>query len=87
MEHDCKFEKEIIEMSGNLKVLVSEFKAMNGSLRDTRASNKEHIEESKPYREKINVIWSTIHTVKWAIMLVFGSGLVWRVVEFFTKTK
>ena len=83
----CKFEKEIMEMSGNIKVLVSEFKAMNGSLRETKITNKEHIEESKQYREKINVIWSTIHTIKWAIMLVFGSGLVWRVMEFFIKSK
>ncbi len=83
----CKFEKEIIEMCGDVKVLVSEFKAMNGSLRDTRTESKQHIEEGKDYRNKVNIIWSTIHTVKWAIMLVFGSGLVWRVVEFFTKSK
>ena len=83
----CRFEKEIIEMCGDVKVLVSEFKAMNGSLRETKATNKEHIEESKPYREKINVIWSAIHTIKYAIVLVFGSGLVWRIIEFFTKSK
>ena len=87
MEHDCKFENRIIEMSGDIKSLLGEFKAMNGSLRDTKKGYEKHEEESKPYQEKVNVIWATIHTVKWAIMLVFGSGLVWRVVEFFTKSK
>lgn len=83
----CKFEKEIIEMCGDVKVLVSEFRAMNGSLRETKRGYEKHEDESKEYRNKVNVIWSTIHTVKWAIMLVFGSGLVWRAVEFFTKSK
>lgn len=83
----CKFESTIMEMAGDVKVLVSEFKAMNGSLRETKADVKEHTEESKPYREKINIIWSAIHTVKWAIMLIFGSGLIWKITEFFIKIK
>lgn len=86
-EHQCKFEKTIMEMAGDVKVLASEFKAMNGSLRETKRVAEEHVIESKPYREKVSVIWSTIHTVKWAIMLVFGSGLIWRLIEFFTKGK
>lgn len=81
----CKFEERIITMSEDVKVLVSEFKAMNGSLRETKTVAEKHIEEGKPYREKINVIWSTIHTVKWAILLLFGTGLVWKIMEFFTK--
>ena len=85
-EHITLLDK-VSEIHGDIKVLVSEFKAMNGSLRETKATNKEHIEESKPYREKINIIWSAIHTIKYAIVLVFGSGLIWRIVEFFTKTK
>ncbi len=84
-EHQCKFEEIIISMAGDVKVLASEFKAMNGSLRATKAGYEKHEEDSKLYREKVSIIWSTIHTVKWAIMLVFGSGLVWRIVEYFTK--
>lgn len=85
MEHDCKFEKEIISMAGDLKVLVSEFKAMNGSLRDTKKGYEKHEEESKTYRHQVSILWAAIHTIKWAIMLVFGSGLLWRIMEFFTK--
>jgi len=86
-EHQCRFEKTIMEMAGDVKVLASEFKAMNGSLRSTKAGYEKHEEDSKLYKEKVNIIWSTIHTIKWAIMLVFGSGLIWRLIEFFTKTK
>ena len=84
-EHQCRFEKTIIDMSGDIKVLVSEFKAMNGSLRSTKVGYEKHEEDSKIYRKQIDVIWAAIHTIKWAIVLVFGSGLVWRIVEFFTK--
>ena len=72
-------------MSGNIKVLVSEFKAMNGSLRDTKQGYEKHELESKTYRNQVSILWAAVHTIKWAIMLVFGSGLVWRVMEYFTK--
>lgn len=75
------------EMAGDVKVLASEFKAMNGALRSTKTGHEAHIEESKNYRDKVTIIWATIHTIKWAIVLVFGSGLVWRFIEFFTKAK
>lgn len=84
-EHQCRFEKIIMEMAGDVKVLASEFKSMNGSLRSTKLGYEKHEEESKDYRNKVTVIWAAIHTIKWAIVLVFGSGLVWRIVEFFTK--
>jgi hypothetical protein len=87
MEHDCKFENTIIEMAGDVKVLASEFKAMNGALRNTKQGYENHEKESKEYRDKVTIIWSAIHTIKWAIVLVFGSGLVWRLIEFFTKSK
>lgn len=85
MEHDCKFEDRIIEMAADIKGLLSEFKAMNGSLRDTKKGFDEHQKESKLYRHQVSVLWSALHTIKWAIMLVFGSGLVWRVMEYVTK--
>lgn len=85
--HLCKFEDKIIEMSGDIKVLVSEFKSMNGALRVTKTGYEKHEEDSKTYRNKVEIIWAAIHTIKWAIVLVFGSGLIWRIVEFFTKAK
>ena len=81
----CKFEERIITMSEDVKVLVSEFKAMNDSLRDTKKGYEKHEDESKEYRNKINIIWSTLHTLKYAVVLIFGSGLLWRLIEFLTR--
>lgn len=85
MEHDCKFEKIITEMHGDIKVLVSEFKAMNGSLRETKTKIDKHEEDSTPYRHKIDIIWASIHTAKWAILLLFGTGVIWKVYALFTR--
>ena len=80
-EHDCKFEKDIMEMSGNIKVLVSEFKAMNGSLINTKKTNEDHIVESKIYRKKVDEIWAGIHFTKWIIALIFGTGLLFQALK------
>ena len=73
------------DIHGDVKVLVSEFKAMNGSLRDTKAEIKEHKQESDPYRRKIDVVWSSLHAIKWAIFLLFGTGVFWKAFEWWTK--
>lgn len=78
MEHNCKFEKEIMEMAGDLKVLVSEFKSMNGSLRNTKLESEKHIEEGKTYRHRVDVIWAIIHFLKWLVALMLGTGLLFR---------
>lgn len=85
VEHYCKFEEKINEMHGDVKVLVTEFKNMNGALRETKRNYEKHEEESIPYRSKIDIIWSAIHTVKWAIILLFGSGVVWKFFEMWIK--
>lgn len=82
---ECKFENLIIEMAGDVKVLVSEFKNMNGSLRDTRQNFEDHKKDSKLYRSKIDTIWSVLHTVKWTIVLLFGSGVIWKLFELWVK--
>ena len=81
----CKFEKEIIEMAGDIKVLVSEFKAMNGSLRNYKSLQETHETDSKPYRHKIDVIWAVFHTVKWAIGLLFGTGVLFKIFEWWSR--
>jgi len=81
VEHDCKFEDKINEMHGDLKVLVSEFRNMNGALRDTKTSYEKHENESKPYRHKIDIIWSALHTIKWATVLLFGTGILWKIID------
>jgi len=85
MATPCKFEKTIMEMHGDIKTLVSEFKAMNGALRDTKFKSEKHEEESTPYRRKIDILWSSIHTIKWAIGLLFGAGMIWKIVEIISK--
>ena len=79
-EHGKLCEK-VSEMHGDLKVLVSEFKAMNGSLRNTKQNFEEHEKESKKYRHQIDVLWSAINAIKWAIGLVFGTGVFFKLFE------
>ena len=77
--------KRINEMHGDIKVLVSEFKNMNGALRDTKARYDKHEEEGKDYRNKINILWSAIHTIKWAVGLLFGTGILFKLYELWIK--
>jgi len=84
-DHDCKFEEKIIEMSGDIKCLLSEFKTMNGSLRDTKQRFDKHDDESMSYRHKIDILWSAVHTFKWATILLFGTGIFWNILERFIK--
>jgi hypothetical protein len=84
-EHDCRFEKDIIEMKGDLKVLVSEFKSMNGSLRNTKIESEKHIEEGKSYRHRVDTMWSIIHFLKWLVALILGTGLLFNGFELWVK--
>ena len=81
MEHDCKFEDKIIEIHGDIKTLVAEFKAMNGSLRETKQQFNKHDDESVGFRRKVDIVWAAMHTMKWAILLLFGTGLVWKIID------
>ena len=83
-QHSNLIEK-VNEIHGDVKVLVSEFRAMNGSLRETKVKAEEHIKDGVDYRNKVNIIWSTIHTIKWAIGLTFGTGLLWKLLEMMFK--
>lgn len=77
----CKFEEKINEMHGDIKVLVSEFKAMNGSLLSTRHGFDKHEEDSKLYRRQIDILWSSLHTIKWAIGLLCAGGVLFRIIS------
>ena len=87
-----KFEEKIdklndrtLETHGDIRGLLAEFKAMNGTLQYTTREFNEHKKDSQHYRDKINILWSTVHTVKWAIGLLLGTGIVWKVVEAIAK--
>ena len=71
----------LIEIYGDVKTLVSEVKAINGSLRETRTDIDEHKKESIPYRKKIDELWMGVHVVKWVIMLLFGTGLIFNIIK------
>lgn len=85
MSEPCKFEDVIREVHGDVKVIASEFKAMNGSLRNIKEDFEKHKEESKTYRWRNDVVWTVIHTVKYIFIGLFGSGLIWKAWEAFKK--
>ena len=81
MEHECKFEDKIIEMSGDIKTLVAEFKAMNGSLISTKHGFEKHNEESQLFRHQVTVLWVAMQAFKWSAIFLFGSGCLWKILE------
>ena len=81
----CKFEDKINEMHGDIKVLVSEFKAMNGSLLRTKLNLDKHEEDSKLYRKQIDILWVAMQAFKWSAVFIFGSGCIWKLLEIVIK--
>ena len=81
----CKFEDKIIEMSGDIKTLVAEFKAMNGSLLRTTHNFDKHEEDSKLYRKQIDILWVAMQAFKWSAVFIFGSGCIWKLLEIVIK--
>ena len=82
MSEPCSQINLLMEISGDIKTLVTEFKAMNGSLRDTEERFKEHEKESKIYRYHITIVWFVMQALKWAI----GGGLLGvSILHFFKK--
>ena len=87
--HDCQFEEEllerrklILEMHGDLKTLVAEFKAMNGSLRETKHKIDKHEDESQAFRRQVTILWTGFHGFKWFALVFFGTGLIWKLLDF-----
>ena len=78
-------ESKFTEMYSDIKVLVSEFRAMNGTLNNTKQEIKEHIKESTPYRKKIDELWAGIQFSKWIVMLIFGTGLLFNLIKWVFK--
>jgi len=75
MEHDCKYSERIIEMSGDIKTLLAEFKSMNGQLVNTKSGFEKHDEESTAFRDKVNMLWAVMHSTKWAVTVMFSGGI------------
>ena len=67
----CTQQDLLREMSGDIKTLVTEFKNMNGSLKDTKKGFEEHQKESEIHRYRITITWFVMQSIKWMI----GGGL------------
>lgn len=80
-----KFEDKLIEMHGDIKTLVAEFRAMNGSLRATKLELEKHESESTLYRRRIDVVWTVVHTIKWILIFTVGYGAGRPIIEALLK--
>lgn len=69
-----KIDSLALEMHGNIKTLIAEFKSMNGKLVDTKKRFDKHDDESTHFRDKVNMLWAVMHSAKWVITIVLGSG-------------
>ena len=69
---ECKFEDRVIEMSGDIKTIMAEFKAMNGSLRSTKAGFEKHHDESDRFRARVNILWYGLFYTGWIIVAVIA---------------
>jgi len=84
--HICMQEKLLREMHGDLRSLLSEFKAMNGDLRNTKSRFDIHDDESKLFRSQVTTLWAVVHGAKWVITLMLGTGgLLWIMLHHLTK--
>lgn len=81
MTHECKFEDKVIEMHGDIKQLVSEFRGMNGALKDTKRRFDLHSEESQQYRTQTTTIWTTLIVLKYVVIAVIGTGMITQAVK------
>ena len=84
--HVCMQEDLLREMHGDIRSLLSEFKAMNGDLRSTKHRFDTHDDESKLFRGQVTTLWAVLHGAKWVITLMLGTGgLLWIMIHHLTK--
>ena len=82
MEHrECKFEDRVIKMSEDISKLLTEFRGMNGTLRDTKRRFDLHSEESDTYRQKTTTIWTTLIVLKYVVFVIIGTGMITQFVK------
>jgi len=79
--HECKFETDIIEMHGDIKTLLAEFRNMNGSLIRTKAKVEKHEEESVDFRRKVDIMWAGLKIAGVIVGFLLGSGVLWNVIK------
>ena len=73
-----KYETLMREIHGDVKAVKQQVISINGSLTRTKERFEKHEEDSTPYRRKIDVIWAIVHSLKWAIIFLFGTGVLYK---------
>jgi hypothetical protein len=59
---------------------------MNGALVEVKNKTDNHITvESPHYRRKVDELWAGVNFSKWVIILIGGSGIIWKILEMATK--
>jgi len=79
--HICDKEDLLREMSGDIKTLVAEFRAMNGSLQRTAKEFEQHRQESELHRYRITILWFVAQGIKWAV----GGGCIVTILLYLFK--
>ena len=77
MEHteiipECK--QMFIRLEEKIDGLIQRADKVNGRY-------EKHMDESTLYRKKVDEIWAGIHFSKYVIMVMFGSGIFWIIVN------
>jgi len=70
--------EKVNEMHGDIKVLMAEFRAVNGTMAKTKEKFDAHKVESVDYRRKVDIIWAVVHSTKWLLIFLFGTGVLFR---------
>ena len=77
-EHKCDKENLLLEMHGDVKTLVAQFKAMNGRLVNVVKDFDAHSVESISIRDKVKLMWAVLHAFKWIMLFLFGTGVFFK---------
>ena len=74
MTEPCIFQDRIIEMSENIKMLVTEFKNQNNTLKYT-------LELAVKNKSKIDRLWTILKTIFILFTILFGTGIAWKLLR------
>ena len=85
MTHDCEQKDLLLDLHGKVCGIETHLSDMNGSIKKTVDRLDEHVLDSDTYRHRITMVWTVLHTFKYLIMLVFGSGLILHIVKEYLK--
>jgi len=83
--HECQQQDLLREMHGDIKEMLAKQTALNGSVLDTKKRFDEHVKDSNKFRRRSDQMWFILNIGKWLILIMFGSGIVWKVIDHIIK--